>query len=55
VELAPGREATPELAAEVAEAVHRHIRVTAEVALLPARALPRTAGKTRRVIRKEAP
>ncbi len=51
VELAPGRAATPELAAKVAEAVRRHLQVTAEVTLLPAGSLPRTAGKTRRVIR----
>ncbi len=57
VELAAGREAAPGLAAKVAEALRRDIRVAAEVTLLPARSLPRTAGKTRRVVRhtKEAP
>jgi phenylacetate-CoA ligase len=54
-ELAPGAEATEALAAGVGAALRRGLGVRAELTLLPARSLPRTAGKTRRVIRKEAP
>lgn len=43
---------TDALAAEVAEAIHQAIRVTAKVTLVPAGTLPRTEGKTRRVIRE---
>jgi phenylacetate-CoA ligase len=45
--------AVPELAQQVAAAIQRAIRVTAEVTVVPHGALPRTAGKTRRVIRKD--
>jgi phenylacetate-CoA ligase len=54
-ELASGGELCQELAERLAEAIHRHIRVTAQVTLLPPRSLPRSAGKTRRVVRKEEP
>lgn len=52
-EAAAGQEPSPELAARLAEAIRRELRVSAEVRLLPAGALPRTEGKTRRVVRKE--
>jgi phenylacetate-CoA ligase len=54
-ELASGNALSEALAARLAAAIHEHIRVTAEVTLLPPRSLPRSAGKTRRVLRKEAP
>ena len=53
VELAPGATAPGELAATLARAIKRSIGVTAEVTPLAPRSLPRTAGKTRRVIREE--
>lgn len=53
VELAAGRHATPELAARVCDAIKRDVRVTAEVAFAAFGDLPRTAGKTRRVIRED--
>jgi phenylacetate-CoA ligase len=43
----------PEIAHQVAAAIQRAIRVTAEVTVVPHGALPRIAGKTRRVIRKD--
>ena len=54
-ELAPGANATEALAAGLGAAIHRGLGVGAEVTLVPARSLPRTAGKTKRVIRKESP
>jgi phenylacetate-CoA ligase len=55
-ELAQGLSDTPfGLAAQVAEAVKRDLGLTVRVALLPFGALPRTEGKTRRLIRKETP
>lgn len=41
------------VAAEVAGRLHEALRVTAAVTVLPVGTLPRTAGKTRRVIREE--
>jgi len=55
VEAAPDRDPEAALAERVAAAVQRHLRVTAHVTILPARSLPRSEGKTRRVIRREAP
>jgi phenylacetate-CoA ligase len=52
-ECAANAPAVPELAQQVATAVQRAIRVTAEVTVVPHGDLPRTAGKTRRVIRKD--
>lgn len=50
-EMAAGREPAPDLAEAVAAAVRWELGVTARVTLLPYLALPRTAGKTRRVLR----
>jgi phenylacetate-CoA ligase len=51
---ASGAGAMPEgLAATVAAAIKRDLGLTARVALLPFGTLPRTEGKTRRVIRKD--
>ena len=50
-ELAGGREGTPALAAAIADAVKRQTGASAEVSLLPASSLPRTAGKSKRVYR----
>ena len=50
-ELAPGHEPTPALAAALADAVKRQTGASAEVSLLPASSLPRTAGKSKRVFR----
>ena len=52
-ELAAEREATPALAAAVAEAVKSQTGASAEVSLLPASSLPRTGGKSKRVYRRE--
>ncbi len=52
-ELAPGGKLSEELAARLAETINEAIRVTAQVTILPPRSLPRSAGKTRRVVRKE--
>jgi phenylacetate-CoA ligase len=54
-ELAPGHEASTDLAATLAEAIKKNIRVSAEITLLPPRSLPRNEGKTRRVFRQEIP
>ena len=53
VELAEGREAAPDLAAAVAEAVKRRTGASAEVSLLCAFSLPRTGGKSKRVYRRD--
>ncbi len=53
-ELAPGEVLREALAREIEAAIKRDIRVTAAVTLLPPRSLPRTEGKTRRVIREQA-
>ena len=50
-ELAPGHEAGETLVQALCEAIKRQLRVTAQVSLAPPRSLPRTAGKSRRVIR----
>ncbi len=52
-ELAEGAEATGALAASVEDAIKARLRASASVTLLPAAALPRTGGKTRRLIREE--
>ena len=54
-ELATGREASSELARAVSETIKKEIRVTAELTLLPPFSLPRTQGKTRRIIREGNP
>jgi phenylacetate-CoA ligase len=54
-ELAAGGVAPEGLAAAVAAAVKRDLGLTARVSLLPFGTLPRTEGKTRRVIRKDPP
>jgi phenylacetate-CoA ligase len=52
VELASGADVSPELVKErVLEQVRQDLRVTAEVTVQPHGALPRTDGKTKRVIR----
>jgi phenylacetate-CoA ligase len=51
---APSAGAPPEgLAAALAASIKRDLGLTARIALLPFGALPRTEGKTRRVIRKD--
>ncbi len=50
-ELAPGQEARDGLTQALAQAIKRHIGVTAQPSLMPPRSLPRTAGKSRRVVR----
>ena len=52
-EMAEGAKATTALAARVEEAIKTQVRASASVTLLPANALPRTGGKTRRLIREE--
>lgn len=54
-ELAAGQAAVPGLADAVARSIKRDLGLTARVALLPFGTLPRTEGKTRRVIRKDRP
>jgi len=49
------RDAPEALAATVAAAIRRDLGLTARVTLLPFGALPRSEGKTRRVIRKDKP
>ncbi|HUI17962.1 MAG TPA: phenylacetate--CoA ligase family protein [Alphaproteobacteria bacterium] len=51
-ELAQGGAADEGLAAAIAAAIKRELGVTAQVALLPPAALPRTEGKTKRVLRE---
>ena len=53
VELADGAEGSDALAARVAEAIGSRLRASASVTLLAPAALPRTGGKTRRLIREE--
>lgn len=53
VEAADGQPATDDLAGRVAQAIGRDLRITATVTALPFGTLPRTDGKTRRVIREE--
>lgn len=55
VEVMKGVEPTERLQQSVAEAIKRENGVTAEVELLPARSLPRTSGKTKRVYKGETP
>ncbi len=55
VEVAEGRAVEPALAAAVEQRIKQEIGVTATVDLLPFHALPRTEGKTRRVVRKDKP
>ena len=52
-ELVEGAEATQALAARVERAIKATLRASASVTLLPAASLPRTGGKTRRVIRED--
>ena len=52
-ELADGAEGSDALAARVAEAIGSRLRASASVTLLAPAALPRTGGKTRRLIREE--
>ncbi|MCC6470739.1 MAG: AMP-binding protein [Alphaproteobacteria bacterium] len=56
-ELAEPRDSEPQagMAEAVAAAIKRELGLTARVMLLPFGALPRTEGKTRRVIRKDRP
>ncbi len=53
-ELAPGAAASDGLARDVEAAIKRDIGATAAVTLAAANSLPRTDGKTRRVIREDA-
>jgi len=53
VELAAGQEGSAGLAEAVAGDIKRDIGITARVVLLPFGTLPRTEGKTRRVIRED--
>jgi phenylacetate-CoA ligase len=55
VEAAEGVEPSTELARRVEEAMHTAVRVTAQVRVVPFGTLPRTEGKTRRVIREDRP
>ena len=50
-ELAPGVDASPELARRVEGAIKARLGASARVVLCPANSFPRTEGKTRRVIR----
>lgn len=54
-ELAEGMSAPDGLDAQIAEAVKRDLGLSARVTLPPFGSLPRTEGKTRRLIRKEKP
>ena len=54
-ELAAGHQALVDLETSLARSIKTRLSVTPEVTLLPPDSLPRTAGKTRRVIRKEKP
>ena len=52
-ELADGAEASAALAGRVEEAIKSKVRASASVALLPPASMPRTGGKTKRLIREE--
>lgn len=54
-EVAEGVPVDASLAARVEDAIHREVRATAEVSLVPFESLGRTEGKTRRVIREDRP
>ena len=53
VELAEDAEASPELARRVEETIKSTLRVSATVTLLPPASMPRTGGKTKRLIRED--
>ena len=53
VELTEGAEATAALAARIEAAIKATLRASATVTLLPPAALPRTGGKTQRLIRED--
>ena len=55
VELASGQEATPVLATALVESIRGRLGVTPQISLVPPHSLPRTAGKTKRVIREGNP
>jgi len=52
-ELAEGAETSGALAARVEEAIKATLRASASVTLLPPGSLPRTGGKTQRLIRED--
>ena len=52
-ELAGGAEASDALAGHVEEAIKSKVRASASVTLLPPASMPRTGGKTKRLIREE--
>ena len=52
-ELAEGAEASGDLAGRVEEAIKSKVRASASVTLLPPASMPRTGGKTKRLIREE--
>ena len=54
-ELASGHEATSDLEKSLAQSIKTRLSVTPKVTLMPPDSLPRTAGKTQRVIRQEKP
>jgi phenylacetate-CoA ligase len=54
-EVAAGVSPDASLAARIEDALHRDVRATAEVTLVPFGSLGRTEGKTRRVIREDRP
>ena len=53
VELAAGAEASGALALSVEDAIKATLRASASVTLLPAASMPRTGGKTKRLIRED--
>ena len=53
VELAEGAEASGALALSVEEAIKSRLRASASVTLLPPASMPRTGGKTKRLIRED--
>ena len=53
VELAEGAEASDALARRVEETIKSKLRASATVTLLPAASMPRTGGKTKRLIRED--
>ena len=53
VECAEGSDARPALADSLAASIKRDLGVSARITLLPFGSLPRSEGKTRRVIRKD--